>query len=252
VLSLKKFILNAALGIGVLLVCVAFGYYVIGPRMEFTPEGKPRFNLSGKKSDEQGANPQRVELPPKVDVYEKLPSSVTNSAGDNYRTDRQVAPYDYSGQDKKTDKPKRNSDKTKPDEHQAGPPDEAVSPDNTELSIETPAHEPDPPIDEQEPPPAHEPPDKPDPEKEKPAEQPKSSSASYRVQVGIYLNRENANQVVQTLRSSGFQAAIVPFQRDGSTVYRVQVGVYKNKETADTVAKSVRDKGFEAYVSGGN
>lgn len=245
VFSLKKFLLNAALGIGILLVCVAFGYYVIGPRMEFTPEGKPRFHLSGKKSDGQGGDPQRVELPPKVDIYEKLPSSITSSSGDTYRTERQIAPYDYSSQKKKPDKPKRHGhlaqDSPEPDVSQ---PDEPVFTEG-EPSIETPAMEPEPPQDEPEPP--AEPPDKPD--KEKPAEQPKVTGGTYRVQVGIYQNRENANQVAQTLRASGFQAAIVPFQRDGNTVYRVQVGVFKNKETADTVAKSVRDKGFEAYVS---
>lgn len=246
---MKKFLLNAALGIGILLVCVAFGYYVIGPRMEFTPEGKPRFHLSGKKSDGQGGDPQRVELPPKVDVYEKLPPSITSSAGDTYRTERQVAPYDYSGQEKKPDKPKRGAGKPAPSpEADMNQPDEPVYTED-EPSIETPALEPDSPQDEPKPPPA-EPPAKPDKEKEKPAEQPKVTGGTYRVQIGIYQNRENANQVAQTLRASGFQAAIVPFQRDGNTVYRVQVGVYRNKETADTVAKSVRDKGFEAYVSG--
>lgn len=252
---MKKFLLNAALGIGILLVCVAFGYYVIGPRMEFTPEGKPRFNLSGKKSDEAGSEPQRVELPPKVDVYEKLPPSVTSSSGDTYRADRQVAPYDYSSQEKKRDKSKHKTDQPPPvPEPDVSSPDEPIS-HEAEPSIETPSLDPDSSREEIESSPKEpsvKPDKEPDKEKEKPAEPPKSSSGSYRVQVGIYQNRENANQVVQTLRASGFQAAVVPFQRDGNMVYRVQVGVYRNKETADSVAKSVRDKGFEAYVSGGN
>jgi cell division protein FtsN len=71
----------------------------------------------------------------------------------------------------------------------------------------------------------------------------------YRVQVGVYESRENANQVVQSLLASGFDASIVPFQRDGKTLYRVQALVTRDRAKAEALKNQLASKGFPAVVA---
>ncbi|MCS7209652.1 MAG: SPOR domain-containing protein [Fimbriimonadales bacterium] len=69
------------------------------------------------------------------------------------------------------------------------------------------------------------------------------------MQVGVYESRENANQVVQSLIESNFEASIVPFQRDGKTLYRVQVLVTRDKAKADALKSQLESKGFPTVVT---
>jgi cell division protein FtsN len=73
-------------------------------------------------------------------------------------------------------------------------------------------------------------------------------NALYRVQVGVYESRENANQVAQSLLASGFDASIVPFQRDGKTLYRVQALVTRDRAKAEALKDQLASKGFPAVV----
>jgi cell division protein FtsN len=66
------------------------------------------------------------------------------------------------------------------------------------------------------------------------------------VQVGIYESRENANQVAQSLLASGFEASIVPFQREGKTLYRVQTLVTRDRAKAEALKNQLESRGFPA------
>jgi hypothetical protein len=66
----------------------------------------------------------------------------------------------------------------------------------------------------------------------------------YRVQVGVYESRENANQVAQSLLASGFDASIVPFQRDGKTLYRVQALVTRDRAKAEALKRPAGEQGL--------
>jgi cell division protein FtsN len=74
-------------------------------------------------------------------------------------------------------------------------------------------------------------------------------NALYRVQVGVYESRENANQVAQSLLASGFDASIVPFQRNGKTLYRVQALVTRDRAKAEALKSQLASKGFAAVVA---
>jgi cell division protein FtsN len=69
------------------------------------------------------------------------------------------------------------------------------------------------------------------------------------VQVGVYESRENANQVAQSLLASGFEASIVPFQREGKTLYRVQTLVTRDRAKAEALKNQLESKGFPAVVA---
>jgi cell division protein FtsN len=244
--SVKRFLKTVGAGVAVFLIFMAVGYYGLGPRITVTEEG--RIQLRTTRAPENGATPQATTAPepkpmPKVAVQEKLPPDVTAGTGIIIGS-REVAPFDYERyqQKRRERKPKSIAPV---DEPPADPPapieDEYFVPDETP---EPPASEPSAP----EPTPAE-----PNPQAEPAAPQRTETepqeNALYRVQVGVYESRENANQVAQSLVASGFEASIVPFQRDGKTLYRVQALATRDRAKAEALKNQLSSKGFPAVVA---
>ncbi|MCR2045474.1 N-acetylmuramoyl-L-alanine amidase [Anaerosalibacter massiliensis] len=66
----------------------------------------------------------------------------------------------------------------------------------------------------------------------------------YRVQVGAFGVRDNAQKLVDELRCKGYDAIIV---QDGG-LYKVQTGAFSKRENADNLVAQLKKDGFEAIV----
>lgn len=68
----------------------------------------------------------------------------------------------------------------------------------------------------------------------------------YRIQVGAYTKKPNAEKMRQRLRSAGYDGFIT--MTNG--YYKVQVGAYENKSNAENMAKKLKEDGFSTYITG--
>lgn len=76
-------------------------------------------------------------------------------------------------------------------------------------------------------------------------EKPSSNVTLYRVQVGAFSKRENADNQLKAVKAKGFDAFIT--QVDG--LYKVQVGAYSIKENAEAQLARVKAAGFDAFIT---
>lgn len=72
----------------------------------------------------------------------------------------------------------------------------------------------------------------------------KTATKQYRVQVGAFSNKKNANTMISKLKNKGFDAILK--QENGN--YIVQAGVFTDKAKAQKLASDIRSKNFEAIV----
>lgn len=70
-----------------------------------------------------------------------------------------------------------------------------------------------------------------------------SSGTLYRVQVGVFSEKQNADRMVARLKELGYDAIIV----DGPP-YRVQTGAFSSQENANRFSEELKSKGFEVIV----
>ncbi|BCW95954.1 MAG: SPOR domain-containing protein [Fimbriimonadales bacterium] len=245
--SVKRFLKTVGAGVAVFLLFMAIGYYGLGPRITLSEEGRIQLRVANPPAnapESQSATPEAKPMP-KVAVQEKLPPDVTAGTGVIIGS-REVAPFDYERyQQKRRERPPKPAAPVNEAPVEEPPiDDEYFVPDETAESPEPS----EPPAPEPAPAPAE-----PKPQQEPAAPQNSgaetSENALYRVQVGVYESRENANQVAQQLLASGFEASIVPFQRDGKTLYRVQTLATRDRAKAEAVKSQLESKGFAAVVS---
>lgn len=76
-------------------------------------------------------------------------------------------------------------------------------------------------------------------------EKPISNDTLYRVQVGAYSKKENADNQLKAVKVKGFDAFIT--QVDG--LYKVQVGAYSVKANAEAQLAKVKAAGFDAFIT---
>lgn len=75
------------------------------------------------------------------------------------------------------------------------------------------------------------------------------SGTLYRVQVGSYASKSNADTLVAKLKDGGYRrASVIQTQVGGRTLYRVQVGEYKTIEDAQELARDLGATGYEPAV----
>jgi N-acetylmuramoyl-L-alanine amidase len=65
----------------------------------------------------------------------------------------------------------------------------------------------------------------------------------FKVQVGAFSERANAERVVAQLKEAGYEAMIIT-----GPPHRVQTGAFSSQENAERLAQELRQKGFEAIV----
>lgn len=79
------------------------------------------------------------------------------------------------------------------------------------------------------------------------AQETESSGFLYRVQVGAYRNKANAERAKADLIGKGYSAFITTVDVDG-ILYRVQVGAYSVKSNADAMKQRLQAAGFSAII----
>lgn len=72
-----------------------------------------------------------------------------------------------------------------------------------------------------------------------------TSGLLYRVQVGAYKSKGNAEKQLQAVKSKGFDAFIT----EASGLYKIQVGAYSQKSNADAQLAKVKAAGFDAFIT---
>lgn len=70
----------------------------------------------------------------------------------------------------------------------------------------------------------------------------------YRVQIGSYLTRKNAEAMAAKAQAAGFFTVIREAKILAKTVYRVQIGAFAKKGNAEQYAKEAQKKGFNAVI----
>lgn len=83
---------------------------------------------------------------------------------------------------------------------------------------------------------------------EKPEVKPESqpSGTLYRVQVGAYSVKANADAQLAKVKAAGFSDAFVT---KVDNLYKVQVGAYSVKKNADNMLANIKSKGFDAFIT---
>lgn len=71
-----------------------------------------------------------------------------------------------------------------------------------------------------------------------------SSSRLYKVQVGAFKVKENADSLASSAEAKGFDTIVL--LKDG--LYKVQIGAFSSKDNADALAARARNAGFDAIV----
>ena len=86
----------------------------------------------------------------------------------------------------------------------------------------------------------------PEPEPPKVPEQPKEPGILYRVQVGAFSKKANAERKLAAVKAAGFEAFVVCV--DGK-LWRVQVGAFAKRENADRMLVKLQAEGFLGFVT---
>lgn len=75
---------------------------------------------------------------------------------------------------------------------------------------------------------------------------PSVSTPLYRVQVGAYSSKTNANKMLAQVKAAGYQGAYV---RLVGNLYKVQVGAFSKRENASKLMNELKSKGFNAFIA---
>ena len=67
----------------------------------------------------------------------------------------------------------------------------------------------------------------------------------YRVQVGAYSVKNNADVQLKKVKDAGFDTYMVKV----GGLYKIQVGAYSKKENAEAMQKKLKAKGFDAFIT---
>jgi cell division protein FtsN len=70
----------------------------------------------------------------------------------------------------------------------------------------------------------------------------KDAGKIWRAQVNAYPDDRSAKQIVDRLKNKGYNAYVTEVQNHGKTWYRVSVGKFSSREEADKVLESLRSK----------
>ena len=70
----------------------------------------------------------------------------------------------------------------------------------------------------------------------------------YRVQIGAFSVKENAESWAKLAEKKGFQTVIKAEQVNGKTLYRVQCGAFSKKENAEKFAEDLKKAGFDVII----
>lgn len=69
----------------------------------------------------------------------------------------------------------------------------------------------------------------------------------YRVQVGAFRNKDNANRLKKELQEKGYEAFVVATEASG-LIYKVQIGAYSKKSNAIAMQNKIQTAGYAAVI----
>jgi cell division septation protein DedD len=72
---------------------------------------------------------------------------------------------------------------------------------------------------------------------------PTTNTGLYRVQVGVFSEKDNADRMVDLLKAEGYEAIII-----SGPPHRVQTGAFSSEENASRLLDELKKKGFEAII----
>jgi|GEM_PF-5603983 len=70
----------------------------------------------------------------------------------------------------------------------------------------------------------------------------------YRIQAGLFLDRKNAQEVVEKLKQQGVPAVIVQLEREGKVLYRVQTGAFSSQSNAERMKEQLEKMNIEVFI----
>lgn len=70
----------------------------------------------------------------------------------------------------------------------------------------------------------------------------------YRVQIGAFSSKENAENYAKKARDKGFDTIIKEETVNGKTLYRVQCGAFSKRENAEKFAEDLKKAGFDVIM----
>ncbi len=73
---------------------------------------------------------------------------------------------------------------------------------------------------------------------------PRQDKALYRVQVGVFSERQNAERLAELLKDEGHEALII----SEASYHRVQTGAFGSEANAAKLVSELKAKGFEAII----
>lgn len=74
------------------------------------------------------------------------------------------------------------------------------------------------------------------------------SNVIYKVYLGTFSSKENAENIYLKLKSDGYEPYIEEIVKDNVTSYRVQIGAFRNIDNANALAEELRKKGYNAWT----
>lgn len=75
---------------------------------------------------------------------------------------------------------------------------------------------------------------------------PSDGKTLYRVQVGAFKNKANADRMYHRLKAAGYDTYMV---QGGDGLYRVQTGAFKNRQNANNLASKLKKAGYDVYIT---
>jgi len=71
----------------------------------------------------------------------------------------------------------------------------------------------------------------------------------YKIQAGLYLSEDNAQQQAEDLSTDGYDATVVKVENPGGeTYYRVQAGAFSNPDNAENMADDLQNSDYDVYI----
>ncbi|WP_428908544.1 N-acetylmuramoyl-L-alanine amidase [Niallia sp. Krafla_26] len=71
-----------------------------------------------------------------------------------------------------------------------------------------------------------------------------STNGLFRVQIGAFRNRENAEQTATAAKARGFQTYV----KEEDNLFKVQIGAFSNRENAEALVRRAEEAGFDAAI----
>lgn len=74
------------------------------------------------------------------------------------------------------------------------------------------------------------------------------SGKYYRVIVGSFTIKSNAEKLIEKLKDHGYSAFIATFKKDGVNYYRAVAGSFKERKNADKQVEKLKKEGYEVFI----